>query len=150
MMPYWAGKQPWAKVTEKSHRQDPTRVAALLTGEVDAIDLPAIADLPRLQRQTLHAQQKACRLAHYIALDSARDVSPNVTARGRQAAHQKSAEGCPCAQSAVALPSTAPPCRAPDGRQCRARRATAADDVSRYQSESWPDAFDLAKARKRY
>ena len=58
---YWGGKQPWAKVAEKSDRKDPTRVAALpLTGEVDAIDFarhrrPATT----AQRQRLHAQQRA-------------------------------------------------------------------------------------------
>lgn len=79
---YWGGKQPWAKVTEKVIAKDPTRVAALLTGEVDAIDLPAIADLPRLRNDKRFTLSKgAAGLVHYIALDSARDVSPFVTAK---------------------------------------------------------------------
>ncbi len=79
---YWGPKPPWARATERVIAKDPTRVAALLTGEVDAIDLPAIADLPRLradQRFTL--SKGAAGLVHYIALDSAREVSPNVTAK---------------------------------------------------------------------
>lgn len=79
---YWGARQPWAKVTEKVIAKDPTRLAALLSGEVDAIDLPAIADLPRLRSDKRFALTKgAAGLVHYIALDSARDVSPNVTAK---------------------------------------------------------------------
>ncbi|MBK9673710.1 MAG: hypothetical protein IPO82_00215 [Betaproteobacteria bacterium] len=79
---YWGPKEPWAKVTEKVIAKDPTRMAALLSGEVDAIDLPAIADLPRLRNDKRFTLTKgAAGLVHYIALDSARDVSPNVTAK---------------------------------------------------------------------
>ena len=79
---FWGPKEPWAKVTEKVIAKDPTRVAALLAGEVDAIDLPAIADLPRLRADPRFTLTKgAAGLVHYIALDSARDVSPNVTAK---------------------------------------------------------------------
>jgi peptide/nickel transport system substrate-binding protein len=57
-------------------------VAALIAGEVDAIDLPSIADLPRLRADRRFTLTKGpAGLVHYIALDSARDVSPNVTAR---------------------------------------------------------------------
>ncbi len=79
---YWGPKEPWAKVTERVIARDPTRVAALIAGDVDAIDLPSIADLPRLradQRFTL--TKGAAGLVHYIALDSSRDVSPGVTAK---------------------------------------------------------------------
>ena len=83
---YWGQtlglRQHWAKVTEKVIAKDPTRLAALLSGEVDAIDLPAIADLPRLRNDKRFTLTKgAAGLVHYIALDSARDVSPNVTAK---------------------------------------------------------------------
>jgi len=79
---YWGPKPHWAKAIERVIAKDPTRVAALLTGEVDAIDLPAIADLPRLRSDKRFTLGKgAAGLVHYIALDSARDVSPNVTAK---------------------------------------------------------------------
>jgi peptide/nickel transport system substrate-binding protein len=79
---YWGPREPWAKVTEKVIAKDPTRVAALIAGEVDAIDLPAIADLPRLRADPRFTLSKGpAGLVHYIALDSARDVSPNVTAK---------------------------------------------------------------------
>ena len=79
---YWGPKQPWAKVIERVIAKDPSRLAALLTGGVDAIDLVPIADLPRVRsdpRFKLYRGQAA--LVQYIALDSARAVSPQVTAR---------------------------------------------------------------------
>ena len=79
---FWGPKEPWAKATEKVIAKDPTRVAALIAGELDAIDLPATADLPRLRADPRFKLTKgAAGLVHYIALDSARDVSPNVTAK---------------------------------------------------------------------
>ena len=79
---FWGPREPWSTVTEKVIAKDPTRTAALLSGEVDAIDLPAIADLPRLRADKRFTLTKgAGGLVHYIALDSARDVSPNVTAK---------------------------------------------------------------------
>ena len=79
---FWGPKEPWTKATEKVIAKDPTRVAALIAGEVDAIDLPATADLPRLRADARFRLTKgAAGLVHYIALDSARDVSPGVTAK---------------------------------------------------------------------
>ncbi|HTP99379.1 MAG TPA: ABC transporter substrate-binding protein [Casimicrobiaceae bacterium] len=79
---YWGPKEPWAEVTEKVIAKDPTRVAALLAGEVDAIDLPPTADLARIRADPrFRLTNGAAGLVHYIALDSARDVSPHVTAK---------------------------------------------------------------------
>jgi peptide/nickel transport system substrate-binding protein len=79
---YWGPKEPWAKVTERVIAKDPTRVAALIAGEVDAIDLPATADLARLRADPrFRLTRGPAGLVHYIALDSARDVSPHVTAK---------------------------------------------------------------------
>ena len=79
---FWGPKEPWTKATEKVIAKDPTRVAALIAGEVDAIDLPATADLPRLRADARFRLTKgAAGLVHYVALDSARDVSPGVTAK---------------------------------------------------------------------
>lgn len=79
---WWGGRAPWARVTERVIAKDAARVAALLSGQVDAIDLVPIADLPRLRqdgRWTLTSGPAA--QVHYIALDSAREVSPFVTAK---------------------------------------------------------------------
>lgn len=79
---YWGPKPHWAKVTERVIAKDPTRLAALLSGQVDAIDAVPIPDLERLRKEGRFALYRgAAALVHYIALDSARDVSPFVTAK---------------------------------------------------------------------
>lgn len=79
---HWGGKPTWSKVTERVIAKDSSRLAALLSGQVDAIDLVPISDLSRVKadpRYTLFSGPAA--LVHYIALDSARDVSPFIKAR---------------------------------------------------------------------
>jgi peptide/nickel transport system substrate-binding protein len=79
---YWGAKPRWARVTERMIGKDPTRLAALLSGEVDAIDAVPIADLERLRKDGKFSMFRgAAALVHYIALDSARDESPFVTAK---------------------------------------------------------------------
>ena len=77
---YWGPKPTWAKVTERVIAKDPTRLAALLSGQVDAIDAVPSADLARIKSDGKFSLFRGpAALVHYIALDSARDVSPFVT-----------------------------------------------------------------------
>ena len=46
---YWGKKEPWDTVTLKPITNDAARVAALLAGDVDAIEKPPTQDLPRLE-----------------------------------------------------------------------------------------------------
>jgi peptide/nickel transport system substrate-binding protein len=79
---YWGGRPQWARVTEKVIAKDPSRLAALLAGQVDAIDVVPIADLERLKSEGRFAIFRGpAALVHYVALDSNRDVSPFVTAK---------------------------------------------------------------------
>jgi len=79
---YWGAKPAWARVTEKVIARDPTRLAALLAGQVDAIDAVPIPDLERLKKEGRFALFRGpAALVHYVALDSARDESPFVTAK---------------------------------------------------------------------
>ena len=79
---YWGSRPAWARVTEKVIAKDPTRLAALLAGQVDAIDAVPIADLERLKKEGRFALFRGpAALVHYVALDSARDESPFVTAK---------------------------------------------------------------------
>ncbi|MEO8101711.1 MAG: ABC transporter substrate-binding protein [Betaproteobacteria bacterium] len=79
---YWGAKPTWAKVTERVIAKDPTRLAALLSGQVDAIDAVPSADLARVRADGKFALFRGpAALVHYIALDSAREISPFVTAR---------------------------------------------------------------------
>ncbi len=75
-------RQPWTRVVERTIGKDPSRLAALLSGEVDVIDLVPVADIPRVKtdkRFTLF--RGAAAQVQYIALDSARPISPSVTAK---------------------------------------------------------------------
>jgi peptide/nickel transport system substrate-binding protein len=79
---YWGPRPTWARVTEKVIAKDPPRLAALLAGQVDAIDAVPIADLERLRKEGRFALFRgAAALVHYVALDSARDESPFVTSK---------------------------------------------------------------------
>ncbi len=79
---YWGPKPPWVRVTEKVIAKDPTRLAALLSAQVDAIDAVPLPDLERLRREGKYSLFRgAAALVHYVALDSARDESPFVTAK---------------------------------------------------------------------
>ena len=83
---YWGGRPQWARVTEKVIAKDPSRLAALLAGQVDAIDAVPIADLERLKSDGKFAIFRGpAALVHYVALDSNRDVSPFVTAKDGKA-----------------------------------------------------------------
>ena len=145
---YWGTKQPWAKVTERVIAKDPTRVAALLTGEVDAIDLPSIADLPRLRADKRFSLSKgAAGLVHYIALDSARDVSPNVTAK----------DGKPLAKNPLKDPRVRKALSLAINRNAIAERLMEGSAVPASQllpltypgtsQKLKPDPFDLARAQ---
>jgi peptide/nickel transport system substrate-binding protein len=46
---YWGEKSPWDKVTFKIIKNESARVAALLSGDVDAIEQPPTADLTRIK-----------------------------------------------------------------------------------------------------
>ena len=79
---YWGVKSPWVQVTEKVIAKDASRLAALMSGQVDAIDEIPLADLARLRSDARYSVYRGpMALVHYIALDSARDVSPFVTAK---------------------------------------------------------------------
>ena len=79
---HWGPKAPWQRVVERVIAKDASRVAALLSGQVDAIDLVPTADLPRLKQDARYTVTSGpAAQVQYIALDSARDTSPFVTAK---------------------------------------------------------------------
>jgi peptide/nickel transport system substrate-binding protein len=76
---YWGPKPAWEKVTFKPLTNAASRVAALLAGDVDLIEDPPTADLPRLKKDpnvTL-AEAVSSRVI-YIALDQFADPSPGI------------------------------------------------------------------------
>src|SRR5262245_57606457 len=79
---YWGGKTPWEKVTLRLLPSDAPRVAALLAGDVQAIENVPTTDVARIESEkglTL-SSTVADRLV-YLHMDSERDVSPFVTDR---------------------------------------------------------------------
>lgn len=51
---YWGGRPAWDNVTLRILTSDPTRTAALLSGELDAIENVPTADLARLRKSSAH------------------------------------------------------------------------------------------------
>lgn len=82
---YWGKAQPWGRVTERVIKGDASRIAALLSGDVDAIDEIPTIDLPRIkQDQRFTVTSGTAATVQYIALDAARDQSPFVSAKDGQ------------------------------------------------------------------
>ncbi len=72
--------QPWDKVTFKFIKSEPARVAALLAGDVDAIDNVPTVDVERLKKDPRVALSSGIsNRVIYLHMDQLRDKSPFVT-----------------------------------------------------------------------
>jgi peptide/nickel transport system substrate-binding protein len=79
---YWGGKTPWEKVTLRLLPQDASRVAALLSGDVQVIENVPTTDAAQLKRdKRLQVFRTVADRLIYLHMDSDRDVSPFVTDR---------------------------------------------------------------------
>ena len=77
---YWGGKAPWTKVTFRIMPSDPTRLAALLSGDLDLIESIPSPDLAKLKaNQNLTLAQKVSWRTIFFHMDQWRDVSPFIT-----------------------------------------------------------------------
>lgn len=79
---YWGKKPAWATVIERPMTNAPSRIAALLAGDVDLIEdvpTPEIAGLRKNDKVTV-AQAVSTRVI-YLHMDSNRDQSPFVAAK---------------------------------------------------------------------
>ncbi|MFN0164352.1 MAG: ABC transporter substrate-binding protein, partial [Burkholderiales bacterium] len=75
---YWGPKPAWARVTLRFIAADPTRVAALLSGDVDAIENVPTADLKRIrENKALNFFSKVSHRVIYFNLDQ-REKTPFV------------------------------------------------------------------------
>ncbi len=73
---YWAGEEPWEKVTFKMLTSAPARVAALLSKDVDMIEGVPTADLANLSRdKRVSIFNKISNRVIYLHLDSGRKAS---------------------------------------------------------------------------
>jgi peptide/nickel transport system substrate-binding protein len=72
---YWSGEEPWEKVTFKILPSAPTRVAALLSKDVDFIEGVPTADLAGLARNaTVNLSSRISNRVIYLTLDSNRQT----------------------------------------------------------------------------
>lgn len=79
---YWGAKTAWDRVTLRVITADPTRVAALLAGDVRAIENVPTADITRIAKSNdLTLYRTVSHRLMYLHLDSNRDRTPFVTAK---------------------------------------------------------------------
>jgi len=77
---WWGGKVPWDKVTFRIITSDPTRVASLLAGEVQAIENVPTNDLARISaNKDLRVARTVSVRLMYLHMDTARDKTPFAT-----------------------------------------------------------------------
>ena len=77
---YWGDKPAWDKVTFKIIKNEPARVAALLSGDVDAIEQPPTADLVRIKADPkFTVTSKISHRVIYFNFDHLERVSPFIT-----------------------------------------------------------------------
>lgn len=85
---YWGGKEPWSKVTFRVITSAPTRVAALLAGDIDVIENVPTADVARLKGDSkLNVTSTVSNRVIYFHMDHFREVSPFI--RGKDGAEIK-------------------------------------------------------------
>ncbi|SFD15118.1 peptide/nickel transport system substrate-binding protein [Bosea sp. CRIB-10] len=74
---YWGGKEPWSKVTFRMITSAPTRVAALLAGDLDVIENVPTSDVARLKGDAkLSVASTVSNRVIYFHMDHFREVSP--------------------------------------------------------------------------
>ena len=79
---HWGKKPAWQRVTFRAIKSDPSRVAALLAGDVDFIDEVPATDMERLKKDPkITVSQVVSNRIIYLHLDHFRDDSPFVRAK---------------------------------------------------------------------
>ena len=77
---YWGEKPAWDKVTFKIIKNESARVAALLSGDVEAIEQPPTADLTRIKNDPkFTVTSKISHRVIYFNFDHLQRVSPFIT-----------------------------------------------------------------------
>jgi peptide/nickel transport system substrate-binding protein len=77
---YWGEKPAWERVTLRILAQDAARLAALLAGDVDAIENIPTSDVARIARdKRLRVERKVSWRTLFLHLDQARESPPGVT-----------------------------------------------------------------------
>lgn len=79
---HWRGRPAWERVTIRFMTNDATRLAALLSGDVDAIDQIGTADIAtvRANPALVFSQKPSFRIIYFF-VDQGREQTPHVTAK---------------------------------------------------------------------
>jgi len=94
---YWGDKPEWSQVTMKPISSAASRVAALLSGDVDFIDNPPTQDLPKLQKnKDLGVSDGLSNRVIYLHMDQFGPSTPGVKGTGKPA--EKYVGEGPCAE----------------------------------------------------
>jgi len=79
---YWDGAEPWERVVFRPISSSASRVAALLSGDVDVIEEVPTADIAQLrENEQLTVASAASNRVIYLHIDSDRDETPHITAK---------------------------------------------------------------------
>ncbi len=79
---HWRGRPAWERVTIRFMSNDATRLAALLAGDVDAVDQIGTSDIATVRaNQGLVFTQKPSFRIIYFFVDQGREQTPHVTAK---------------------------------------------------------------------
>jgi len=76
---YWGEEADWDKVTFRPITSDGPRVAALLAGDVDVIEKPAIQDLERIKSDGFEVAQGLSNRVIYLHMDQEAEPSPGIS-----------------------------------------------------------------------
>jgi peptide/nickel transport system substrate-binding protein len=79
---YWGGRLPWDRLTLLILPSDPVRTAALLSGQVDAIEHVPTADIARLRKNpAFRLEQTVSWRTIFLHVDQSRDRPPGVLSK---------------------------------------------------------------------
>lgn len=146
---WWGGIQPWTRVSYRMISADPSRIAALLAGDVDLVDKVPVADLPTLRRNPAIALASTPAFeSYYLFPDAVRDASPAVAGKGGRALPANPLKDRRVREAlSIAIDRNAIVERVMDGAAIPAEQLSAPKAVGRSAALK-PIAYDPARARQ--
>lgn len=146
---WWGGLQPWTKISFRMMSSDPSRIAALLAGDVDLIDKVPVTDLATLRgKADIALASTPAYESYYLFPDAARDASPLVTGKGGQTLSGNPLKDRRVREAlSIAIDRKAIVERVMDGAALPAEQLSAPKAVGRSPNLK-PIAYDPARAKK--
>jgi peptide/nickel transport system substrate-binding protein len=145
---YWGNKPAWATVSFRFLTSAPTRVAALLAGDVDVIEGVPPTDIPRLKADAnIDVAETLSNRVIYFHMDQFRENSPFITAKDGSPIKNPLLDRRVRQALSMAINRPAIVERLMDGAAVPAEQVLAKSFFGTSQKLQ-PTAFDLAGARK--